>query len=85
MFPPPLKRSKKMAIKKWRDDKRFVEWLLTMKYIQKEKGKLKSVLSDGLYLYMYEAYSQGKNPPMTVSKMNPYDHPLEFASFQGVF
>ena len=75
-----------MSEKKWQDDENFIQWLLAMKYIEKEKGKLKPMLSNGLYLYMYEAYSEGKNPPpATVSKMDPYDYPSEFASFQGVF
>ena len=75
-----------MENKKWKDDAGFTEWLLKMDYIKMERGKLVTFLSNGLYLYMYEAYSQGKKPfPPTVNKIDPYDYPFEFASFQGVF
>ena len=75
-----------MANHKWQDDTGFIQWLSDMKYIEKEAGKLKPILSNGLYLYMYEAYNQGKKPvAQTVSKLDPYDYPFELASFQGVF
>ena len=75
-----------MENKKWKDDPGFTEWLLKMEYIKMQRGQLVTPLSNRLYLYMYEAYNQGKKPfALTVRKIDPYDYPFEFASFQGVF
>lgn len=75
-----------MKNKKWKEDSDFISWLLKMEYVRREKGEIQTVLSDGLYLYMYEAFNQGKKPvAQTVSKLDPYDYPFELASFQGVF
>ncbi|RLC33109.1 hypothetical protein DRH13_00250 [Candidatus Woesebacteria bacterium] len=72
--------------KTWKDDHDFVNWLLQMKYVKKEKGALSLSLAEGLYNYMYEAYILGKKPaPQNISKLDPYDYPFELASFQGVF
>ena len=73
--------------KTWKEDKRFVNWLLQMKYAKKEKGVLSLSLTEGLYNYMYEAYLLGQKPSTkkNIRKLDPYDYPFELASFQGVF
>jgi hypothetical protein len=43
----------------WLVDDLFIDWLLYMKYVRRESGKLLPNISDGLICYMHEAYYAG--------------------------
>jgi len=46
---------------KWQEDTAFVDWLVQMNYARTKEGKIKPITSLGLVLYMYEAWSAGKD------------------------
>jgi hypothetical protein len=46
--------------KRWQDDSGFVNWLLDVRYAEEAENKIKPFVSLGMVLYMYEAYSKGK-------------------------
>ena len=46
--------------KRWQDDAGFVTWLLDVQYAEEAENKVKPFVSLGMVLYMYEAYSKGK-------------------------
>ena len=71
---------------KWKEDTDFVSWLKHMQYAKKEGESLTTFMSNGVYLYMYEAFKEGKkklknNSSYSDEQIDPYD----IASFQGVF
>jgi hypothetical protein len=55
----PAKKPK--PLKRWQDDKRFVRWLIETEYAKSDNGKIQLNMSDGSYIYMWEAWrARGK-------------------------
>lgn len=69
--------------KRWRDDEGFVSWLTKVKYIEWETdpspnskeplAKIKTFMTEGIYLYMYESYREGKSKALTQRPVDPFD------------
>ncbi len=49
-----------MSEKKWRDDSGFCEWLASAEYVERKKHKIKNVISEGLAIYMWEAWKASR-------------------------
>jgi hypothetical protein len=45
---------------RWQEDEGFVNWMLEVRYAEVRDGEVHPFLLLGAVLYMYEAYSQGK-------------------------
>lgn len=41
---------------RWQDCEPFVEWLVGMQYLKRTPKGVTVVMSDGIYLYMWEAW-----------------------------
>ena len=49
----------KKATNRWQDDAVFVEWLVGMQYLRRSPAGVVVCMSDGVYLYMWEAWQAG--------------------------
>lgn len=45
---------------RWQNDAGFVAWLLRCRYAEVDNGKVRPFLSDGLVLYCFEAFLEGR-------------------------
>ncbi len=41
---------------RWQDDRKFCEWLLSMRYAEDGQKEIKPFLANGVVLFMYEAW-----------------------------
>jgi len=51
-------------MKRWQEDKAFGQWLLAKKYARDEGGLPVPCISLGLVLYMWEAWTAGRQGPI---------------------
>jgi len=49
-----------MTARRWRDDRDFVAWLLSVEYAEVFDGKITTYLPEGSTIYLWEAWLAGR-------------------------